>query len=388
MTMRSTLTKLIPVIALAGVIGTAIVLRSAGATAGSSDLAKGAPAAGAAEPKGAVPTAVDDAANGEEHKDVTYPVVLVSPEPRAFKRVVHAYGTINADLRAVHSISMGTVGVVRSVEVVPGESVRAGQVLFRVEPDPLARLAYRQASSALTLARAEVARLAAQRTEQLATATQLETAEKAVSDAEAGVDAARRQGATADVQVIRAATDGVVTAVSVTAGDRPAVGAALAGIAPSASARVQLGVEPGDALRIRAGMRVSLRSIHHDGATRTGKVVMAGASIDKDTHLVNVVVQTDQPTFGDWLVGEAVEATIAIESVDAFAVPRASVVKNEEGTSVYEVVDGKAHRVQVAIEVDEGARLGVTGALDRGRRIVTTGASELEDGGTVAEQKP
>lgn len=380
MTMRSNLNKLAPVIALVGVVGIAIVLRAGGATAGSS----GAPqAADAAEPP-----AAEAAAGADAHTEATYPVVLVSPEPHVFKRLIHAFGVISADLRATHTISMATVGIVRSVEVVPGESVKTGQLLFRVEADPLARLAYRQASSALTLARAEVARLAAQRAEHLATATQLETAEKAVIDAEAGVDAARRQGASADAELIRASTDGIVTTLSVATGDRPATGTALAVIAPIASARARLGVEPGDAPRIQVGMRVNLRSIHHDGATRTGKVVMAGASIDKDTHLVNVVVATDQPTFGGWLVGEAVEATIAIESVDAFAVPRAAVVKGEDGTGVFEVVDGKAHRVPVAIEVDEGARLGVTGALDKGRRIVTTGAAELEDGGTVAEQKP
>jgi hypothetical protein len=44
--------------------------------------------------------------------------------------------------------------------------------------------------------------------------------------------------------------------------------------------------------------------------------------------------------------------------------------------------------VPVVIEVDEGARVGVTGELDKARAVVTTGAYELEDGVAVAERKP
>jgi hypothetical protein len=44
--------------------------------------------------------------------------------------------------------------------------------------------------------------------------------------------------------------------------------------------------------------------------------------------------------------------------------------------------------VPVVVEVDDGSRVGVTGALDRTRPVATTGAYELEDGVAVAEQKP
>ena len=312
----------------------------------------------------------------EGQRTVSYPVVTVAPAPRSFQQAIRGFGAIKADARSARVVSMATVGVVRSVDVLPGERVARGQPLLTVEPDPLAHLAYQQALSAEKLARAEVARLTAQRADHLATASQQETAEKSLADAQAGLEAARRQGATAGAEVLRAPADGIVTAVGVAIGDRPALGTALAAVTPANAARVLLGIEPGEA------------RLAHVAAERSGRVAVVGASLEKDTRLVNVAVALDQPGFGGYLAGSAVEATIETAAIAAFSVPRTAVVKDDDGTAVFEVVGGKARRVAVVVEVDEGARVGVSGELDRARPIVATGAYELEDGVTVAEHKP
>ena len=65
--------------------------------------------------------------------------------------------------------------------------------------------------------------------------------------------------------------------------------------------------------------------------------------------------------------------------------PRASLVKDEQGFGVFEIVAGKAHRIPVALLIDDGPTVSVLGTLDPARTIVTTGAYELEDGTTVTE---
>ena len=106
------------------------------------------------------------------------------------------------------------------------------------------------------------------------------------------------------------------------------------------------------------------------------------------SRLVPVSVALEEHGFDDAPVGSAVEADIETHAVDAYSVPRAAVVRDDDGTAVFEIVAGKAHRVPVVVEVDDGSHLGVSGPLDKTRPVVTTGAYELEDGVAVAEQKP
>jgi len=312
----------------------------------------------------------------------------VAPVAHAFHQPVHGYGALQADARTARSVTMATVGVVRAVEVLPGQRVAAGQPLFSVEPDPLAFLAYRQAASAARLARAEVTRLTAERADQLATASQVETAEKAVADADAALEAARRQGAADGAEVLRAPMDGIVATLSAGIGDRPAVGTALATITPASGAAVTLGVEPGEARLVHVGDAVTVRVVQQGTGERRGRVTVVGAALDRTTRLVPVSVALDDKAFGDVPAGSAVEADIATRAIEAFSVPRSAIVQDEGGTAVFEVQGGRAHRVAVVVEVDDGSRVGVSGELAASRRVVTTGAYELEDGAAVAERKP
>ncbi|MBS0393118.1 MAG: efflux RND transporter periplasmic adaptor subunit [Proteobacteria bacterium] len=329
-----------------------------------------------------------DPAEGGADRAASVPIATAVPVQRTYRRKVIGYGTLGLDPRTARVVSMATVGVVRAVAALPGQHVKPGEVLFTVAPDPLAFLAYRQAVSARGLAQAELGRLRAQRADNLATASQVETAEKALSDAEAGVDAARRQGAAAGSEDLRAPVDAVVTSINVNVGDRPAVGAALATLAPTVLGGITVGIEPDEARLVRAGDPVQLRPAVAGAGERTGHVAVVGRALDKGTRLVPVTVALDPAGPPDAPAGSTVEAEIATREVAAYSVPRSAVVHDAEGTAVFEVVDGKAHRVPVVVEVDDGGHVGVSGALDGRRRIATTGAYELEDGASVAEPNP
>jgi RND family efflux transporter MFP subunit len=361
---------------------------------------------GAARKAGAVPTQADEkraadgaavpadksGAAGADAPEASAPVPIrtVRPVARKVSARVEAFGRAVLDPLVGRNVTLATVGEIRAVEVVTGQIVAAGQVLFRIAPDPTARLAGRQAETALTLAKAELARLTEQRAENMATTSQVDTARKAVEDAQAGVEAARQLGAAAAEDSLRAPIAGVVTNVAVNIGDRPAVGTAVAAIAPSRPGRVVLGIEPSDQRRVHTGDRVAVRAVQRGAETRAGRVAVVGASIDKDSHLVTVIAGLDPAKDdGGLLPGGAVEATIETAAIDAFVIPRTALVKDDTGSpGVFEVVDGKAHRVAVVIESDEGARVAVSGALDPARPIAATGAYELDDGAAVVETRP
>lgn len=335
------------------------------------------------------PAAVKAAGEGDaaESGPAAYPVVTTRPVKRSVPIVVRGIGTVRPDARSARSITSATVVVIGQVLVLPGERVRRGQPLIRVEPDPLAYLAYQQASSAAILARNEVGRLTVQRADGLATASQLESAQKALADANAAVDAARRQGATSSASVIAAPIDGIVTTISAVAGDRPAVGTVLATVSPLPD-RVALGIEPGLQARVHIGDHVTVHAVQGDDAPRSGRVAQVGAALDAETRLVLVSVVLEPGKEGPYLAGLAVEGAIDTRAIDAFSLPRTALVKDDDGVNVFEVRDGKAHRVRVAVASDDGPRVAVTGELDSSRPVVTTGAYELEDGVAVEEQRP
>lgn len=368
----------------------ALAVAGLGARLWAGAAAPGAPAprAGSSVPTGTELAGTKAAAAEEGVRPATYPVVTVAPVPRSFRPVVRGYGVLQADARSARSVTMATVGVIRAVEVLPGERVARGQPLFAVEPDPLAYLAYQQAASAARLAKAELARLSAERADNLATASQVETAEKALADAEAALEVARRQGAAGGAEVLRAPLDGIVATIGAGIGDRPPVGTALATITPANAAAVTLGVEPAEARLVHGGDVVRVRVVQLGARERTGRVTVVGAALDKTTRLVTVSASLDEKGFDDSPAGSAVEAEIQTRPIEAFAVPRAAIVRDADGTAVFEVRGRTAHRVPVVIEVDEGSRVGVSGALDQARPVVTTGAYELADGVTVTELKP
>ena len=82
----------------------------------------------------------------------------------------------------------------------------------------------------------------------------------------------------------------------------------------------------------------------------------------------------------DLLADMAIEGRIEARQIEAFALPRSALIKDEEGLAVFEIVAGKAHRVAVVLAAEDGARVGVSGALDPNRPVVSVGAYELAEG--------
>jgi RND family efflux transporter MFP subunit len=325
--------------------------------------------------------------NAAERGPAAYPVVSVLPVVRDVARTMTGFGSAGTDPRSLRAVTSANQIVITAVHVLRGEQVRRGQPLFTAEPDPAARLAYEQAQSAARLARHEVDRLMAQRADSLATESQVETAQKSLADANAAIEAARRQGAASDTTTLAAPADGVVTEIAVAAGDRPAVGTALARIA-TPGGLVIVGIEPGARRDVHAGDKATVRSVQGSGSPLAGHVVSVGAAVDPDSRLVSVAIRLDGAADGTLASGEAVEATIAVSTARAYVVPRAALLRDDHETYLYEIDAGKARRVPVRIVSDEGDRIAVSGELGSGRRVVTTGAYELEDGVAVEERRP
>lgn len=135
-----------------------------------------------------------------------------------------------------------------------------------------------------------------------------------------------------------------------------------------------------DIARVNVGSKVNVSVVSAPNRVFEGKVDWVSSVLDKETHAAKV-----RCTFGnaDRALKPGMYATVQI-SVDekrALAIPRSAVLRLRDQTIVFvdhgPVADGKHRYERVPVTVDEGEGgkwLSVTHGLERGQKVVTTGA--------------
>lgn len=316
-------------------------------------------------------------------------VEAVLPVRRVFHAQVEAFGTLAADSRHAQTLTLPQAGQIVAAEVTPGRHVQRGQTLLKLATDPNARNAYQQSVNALDQARAELTRTQRLHDEKLATNSQLDAARKALADAQAALDAQSGLGGAQAVSTLVAPSDGVVTALDVGLGERVAAGAKLVEFAPQAALAAQLGVEPEAAARIRPGMAAAITPVYAANAQPLhGTVATVADAVNPQTHLVDVLAIIDGGDSAGLAAGAALSARIDVAQFAAWSVPRDALLNDSTseksgGAYVFQIEQGKAHRVWVKAVAPDGDPVGVDGGLDANAPVITLGAYELSDGDTV-----
>jgi membrane fusion protein, multidrug efflux system len=311
--------------------------------------------------------------------DGTALVQTVQPQRGSAPRTVTAYGSAAPSTLSARSLTLAQTGQVSAVLVTAGEAVRKGQPLLTFATAPTTVAAYRQAETALTLAKAQQQHANQLLAQQLGTRDQQATADKAVSDAEAQLAALRREGAGTASVTVTAPFDGLVATTPVSAGDRPAAGAALITLNRTAGVQVTLGLEPGWRSQVKLGQAVKLEPMG-GGAALDGKVIRIDAVMNPRSHLVDVDVSVPA---GQALSGQAFRGRVAVGTMQGWLLPHAAVRIEDDKAFVFQVAGGKAHRVDVQVLQAGRDTDVVSGALDPGKPLVTTGAYQLDDGDAV-----
>lgn len=312
-------------------------------------------------------------------------VTTATPVQRTFHDTIEAWGSAAGDPQRARAISLAHGGQVVALHVTAGQSVRRDQPLLTIAPDPAARNAYQQAQSALELASGELKRTEQLVAQRLATQSQLATARKALADAQAALEAQRALGGGSAEETVSAPADGVVGTLGVGLGERFAPNAPLLGFTPAHALVAQLGVQPEDGAKLRAGMSVQLRSVYGDQAGFVGTLRMIGQSIDPRTHLLGAQVELPAGAGTALVAGAALDAQIRTADFSAWAVPRAAVLHDERGDYLFQVMQGHAKRIDVTLRSPDGDPVGVQGPLDPQAKVIVLGVYELADGDAVRE---
>ncbi len=313
------------------------------------------------------------------------PSVLVQTAPAtqgSIPDTVVAYGTVGPSVDGGLTLSLQQDGRVIGIAVTPGELVHRGDHLIEFGPSAAAASTYQQAVSAVALARTERAHTAQLLAQQLATRDQLAQADKAQADAQAALDALRREGAGQAVQSLLAPFDGIVASIPVAQGDRVAPGTALITLTRLDGLVVTVGVEPAVRLRLQPGQPTQLDRLQPGSGPQTlqTKLARVDAVLNPKTRLLDADVVLPP---GAAVSGEAFRATIEVGQIRGWAVKRDAVLVDGKGAYLFQVENDKAVRVDVMLSGSTAATDVVQGPLDPSRPVVVQGAAQLDDGAAV-----
>lgn len=306
-------------------------------------------------------------------------VTSVSPHQGETTRWITAFGSATPASNGVETLSIPQPGRVEKLLVTAGAPVHAGQPILIFALAPTAQAAFESAVSTLKTAREQRATTARLLGQQLATQDQLAQTDKALADATAALNAARAEGGGQATQTVRAPFDGIVATIPVAQGDRTQPGAPLATVARKTGIILTVGVDPADRPAIQPGQPARLQPL--DGGTAIdGHVLRIDGQLNTTTRLIDVDL-TIPP--GAILNGQPMKAEIAGGSVRGWVVPHESVVTDDDGVHIFQIVGGKAKAVPVQLLQAGKDSDVVSGAIDAGRPIIVNGAYQIDDGGVV-----
>ena len=327
------------------------------------------------------------------------PSDLMTVTPRDLRQTLAASGSLRAYNQA--AVKARVAGEVREVLVREGETVKAGQVLVRMdEADYRARVA--QAEGALVAARGQLAIAAKARENNRAlldrgfisknaydtASSQYDIAQANVNAAQGGLDVSRK--ALGDT-VIRAPIAGVVASRSVQPGEKVSADNRLLDVIDLARMEMEVAVPTSDIIGISPGQEVTVKV---EGlpqplpatVMRINPATQAGSrSIMTDLQLDNPQSQLRAGMFG--------EARLTLsKKAGVLAAPPSALQVNGENAYVYAIEQDKLVRrqVQTGITGSDGdaTLIEITSGLESGARIVRSNLGNLPAGATVKVLRP
>jgi RND family efflux transporter MFP subunit len=312
------------------------------------------------------------AESGADDAGLTPSAVIrqVMPLRGRFDDVVVTYGQGAAGSGGSRVLTLPLDVTLTGVDVVAGQHVHVGQRLATFAPSKAAAAMRIAARSSVIVAREQRDRIARLLGDHLATNDQMAQADKALHDAEATFAA---QDTPDDV--LRAPADGTVIGIETQRGALVTAGAPLMTFADGDRIGFAGGIEPVDMPRVHPGDTVALRSLS-GGVALTGRVTAVAGAVDPVSRLVDVRVSAASPL----VQGAAYRAEIAVGKLEGWRVPADAVVGDDGARAVWQVVQGKAHRVAVTVVAQRGAEALVEGPIDSSRPLATVGAAQLDEG--------
>jgi membrane fusion protein (multidrug efflux system) len=327
---------------------------------------------------------------------VTVERVSLQRVPVVLEAVGQAEGSRDVEVRA----RVG--GILERRLYTEGAPVRAGSTLFIIDRKPF-EIAVAQAKAAVSEARAnqERAQREADRLKGLAnnraiSQREYDEAASAAKQTAAAVEGAQAKLAEAQLNLsytnVKAPISGITSRAARSEGSLVAANTdLLTTITQFDPIWIRFSLAEADFDRIRGAEKTARVEIStQDGKTvaKNGRLNFAGSTVDPKLGTVQLRAQFPNPTM-QWLPGQFAKVRILAGEQDAFLVPQAAVVQNEQSRLVWIAEpDGKAtmHPIQTANWI--GDKWVVTGGLEPGDAVIVDNLMKLRPGAMVQPHAP
>ena len=276
-------------------------------------------------------------------------------EYRNLGQLLQVNGRLAAHAQSQVAITALQGGFVRSLPLLPGQPVRKGQVLARIENPDLVQFQqdYAENHSRLTYLDAEYARqkeLSEQNVSALKVFQQTASERNQVRSRLGGLAQRLRlvglspqaalDGKFSATYIVTAPVSGIVTDVTATVGQYVQPADVMARITSSQGLYAELTVFEKDLPQLREGQRVSLRLNNEGGRERSGRITYINRTIEADRS-VRVVARLDQPD-ARLAPNTFLKATLDLGDSRVTALPEGAIVSAEGKDYIFIVTDERA----------------------------------------------
>ena len=290
-------------------------------------------------------------------------------------------------------------GRIDAVLVRPGETVKAGQVLARMDTGDLdARLAEQRANLAASRVQLDLAEKAQRRNEGLrernfisasgldASRGTLDANREALRAREAQLALARQALSKA---VIRSPQAGIVAERAVQPGQHVASNTRLFSIVDLTEVEFAASVPVGQVGAVRVGQNVSLVAEGADDAPISGRVERIAPTADAATRMIPIYIRVANAD-GRLRGGMAARGYLRLgEVANAVTLPREALRGGAETPTVLVIAQGRAEMrtVQVGLVDEVGGRMEIKSGVKAGETVILARVGGIAPGQAVAEAK-
>ncbi|MBQ7893306.1 MAG: efflux RND transporter periplasmic adaptor subunit [Alistipes sp.] len=279
------------------------------------------------------------------------------------------------------AVSFPTGGTIRSIDVIVGQRVGAGQVLATVDPTSV-QSSYEAAKATLEQAQDAYARMKQLYDKGSLPEIQWVEVQSKLQQAESMEQIARKN---LDDCAIRAPFGGVISAKEMEVGQQAAPGMPVVRVVKIDRVKVKIAVPEAEIADLKVGRKAEIRVAALGDKAFEGHVVEKGVAADPLSHAYEVKLLVMNPTF-ELMPGMVTKTALAPEeSLAAIVLPGRAVQLDERNrTFVWLVDDGRAVRRFVECGAPTAHGVTILSGLNPGDEVLVEGQQKVSEN-TVVE---
>lgn len=300
--------------------------------------------------------------------------------------VWHPQVNVVGSIQAVQgtTISAEITGKITKILFDSGQMVTAGQPLVQLDDSSL-RAQVQQAQAAYQLSQARFNRI---QKVYLQNGVSKETYDESSSQVAQDQAALAKAQALLQQATISAPFAGKIGLRQVSLGQYVAAGDPMTNLQQIDPVYVDFDLPEDYINRVHVNDEVQLTTSAYANETFTGHVIATNAQLNVTTRTLNIRAEVPNTT-QQLIPGMFVDVNVIVpQNVDVLTVPEMAVNYSPFGDSVFRVMGNKVEQVYVKIGEQRGNRVAITGNINAGERIVTTGVFKLQNGSLIKMAMP